>query len=86
MSEAANRAALGRARVLDIGFGAGRSSVALAQRGVLVDGVDTGERMLELARRSAVSAGVAHRISIAIGDDHALSLPDRSFDLVIAWA
>ena len=72
------------ARVLDIGFGAGRSSVALAQRGFLVDGVDTGERMLELARRSSAAAGLADRISLAIGDAHALGFPDRSFDLVIA--
>ncbi len=72
------------ARVLEIGFGAGRSTVALARRGLDVTGVDTGERMLELATRSVASAGVAGRVSLGLGDAHALDFPDRSFDLVLA--
>jgi ubiquinone/menaquinone biosynthesis C-methylase UbiE len=72
------------AHVLDIGFGAGRSAVALAQRGLLVTGVDTGERMLELGTRAAVSAGLEDRISLSLGDAEALAFPDSSFALVIA--
>jgi ubiquinone/menaquinone biosynthesis C-methylase UbiE len=72
------------ARVLEIGFGAGRGTLALAERGLVVTGVDTSERMLEIATRAATSAGLTDRISLSLGDAHSLGFADRSFDLVLA--
>jgi hypothetical protein len=47
------------ARVLEVGFGAGRAAIALAQRGLRVTGIDTHEAMVELrllGRRPACPA------------------------------
>jgi SAM-dependent methyltransferase len=46
------------ASILDVGCGTGRHSVALAQRGFAVTGIDLSEPMLEKARNRAVAAGV----------------------------
>jgi ubiquinone/menaquinone biosynthesis C-methylase UbiE len=68
------------ARVLEIGFGAGRAAVALAQRGLLVTGIE----MLGLARERAARFGLAARIELGLGDAHALDVEDGAFDLVLA--
>lgn len=72
------------ARVLEIGFGAGRTAVALAELGLLVTGFDTGERMLELAQERVASSGLGHRIKLGLGDAHEIEASDREFDLVLA--
>jgi SAM-dependent methyltransferase len=70
--------------VLEIGFGAGRTAIALAQRGLRVTGVDTGERMLEVATQNVVRAGLSGSIELGIGDAERLDAADGSFDLVLA--
>jgi ubiquinone/menaquinone biosynthesis C-methylase UbiE len=72
------------ARVLEVGFGAGRTAIALAQRGLLVTGIDTGERMLELATRRVARYALTRRIQLGLGDAHALEAPDGTYDLVLA--
>jgi ubiquinone/menaquinone biosynthesis C-methylase UbiE len=71
-------------RVLEIGFGAGRTAIALGERGLRVTGVDTAERMLEVASQRVARAGLAGRIDLAVGDAEELSAADASFDLVLA--
>jgi ubiquinone/menaquinone biosynthesis C-methylase UbiE len=71
-------------KVLEIGFGAGRTAIALAERGLRVTGVDTGERMLEVATQGAAHAGLAASIDLGIGDAEQLEAADSSFDLVLA--
>jgi SAM-dependent methyltransferase len=46
------------ASILDLGCGTGRHSVALAQQGFAVTGVDLSEHMLEKARMRAIAANV----------------------------
>jgi SAM-dependent methyltransferase len=70
------------ARVADIGAGAGRVSVALAERGYDVVSVDAAENMLELTKARAERHGVA--LEVLRGDASALPLPDAGADAVVA--
>jgi ubiquinone/menaquinone biosynthesis C-methylase UbiE len=72
------------ARVLEVGFGAGRTAIALAQRGLLVTGIDTGERMLELAMQRVSRHGLTKRIQLTLGDAQALEAGDGTYDVVLA--
>jgi len=72
------------AQVLEIGCGAGATVIPLAQRGYMVDAVDTVEEMLQLTREAAVQAGVSQRVRTKSEDAHQLSFPDNSFSLAIA--
>ncbi len=64
--------------VLDIGCGAGRTTIALRRMGYRVLGVDLMPNMVEAARAQAAAAGadVEFRVMNAVR----LDLPDRSFD------
>lgn len=71
----------GAARVLDAGCGSGRLTVALAEAGAEVTGVDTNARQLEQARGRARDADVA--LTLLDADlDAPLPFADASFDAV----
>jgi ubiquinone/menaquinone biosynthesis C-methylase UbiE len=72
------------AHVLEIGFGAGRTAVALAQRGLRVTGIDPYEAMVRRSSERVARFGFADRIELRQGDVHALEYADSAFDLVIA--
>ena len=67
------------ARVLDLGCGAGRTAVALAEMGLDVVGIDTSASMVEAAREQARLAGVS--VSFQVMDAMVLDFPDASFDV-----
>jgi SAM-dependent methyltransferase len=69
------------ARILDVGCGTGRHSVALAQRGYQVTGVDLSREMLGVARRRADSASVAVEW---IHADAAAFVKPEAFDAAIS--
>lgn len=71
-------------RVLEIGCGAGFMAIALAQRGLSVQAIDSTEAMLEQAQRNAQESGGVESLSLSMGDVSALAFEDASFDLVIA--
>lgn len=83
MAHAARLAGWGPLDILDIGCGAGRNALPLAQAGHRVTGVDRAPNMLEAAREGATRAGVADRCRFLAGDMDALGVAS-SFDLVIA--
>jgi len=69
--------------VLEIGCGAGLTSIALAQFGYTVQAVDSVEAMISNTRKHAEEAGVSDRIITSIRDVHDLKFPDNSFDLIL---
>jgi ubiquinone/menaquinone biosynthesis C-methylase UbiE len=72
------------ARILEVGCGAGLTSIALAQSRYTVDALDPTGAMLQLTRNNAVEQGVQDRIRLLCGDVHALPFEPKTFDLVIA--
>ena len=72
------------ARLLEVGCGAGLVAVELARRGYIVEAVDTSPAMVDLARGHAAAAGVTDRLTVRIGDAHALPGETGSYTLVLA--
>lgn len=71
-------------KVLEIGCGAGRCTVALAQRGYLIHAMDSVEGMLNSTQEHAIEAGVSSSVTTSLGDAQNLPFPDGSFGLVLA--
>lgn len=66
-------------RILDLACGGGRHSLAMAQHGAIVTGIDIGPAAIDLARRRARRAGVA--VEFLLGDVRELRF-DAAFDAV----
>ena len=73
-------------RVLEIGFGHGRTIAALAARVPrgLVAGVDPSEAMLAMASRRSRAAVRAGRVDLRLGRAEEIPFPDASFDAAYA--
>jgi SAM-dependent methyltransferase len=54
--------------VVELAVGTGRVAVPIAEAGVRVIGVDASPGMLEVARETAVAAGVEHLLDLRVGD------------------
>jgi len=72
------------ARVLEVGCGAGHTTIELARRGYAVFGVDTLREMIALTRHSATEGKMGEKVFLSIGDVCSLHFADRAFDLTIA--
>lgn len=70
--------------ILEVGCGAGRTTVALAQRRYRVEAVDSVSAMIDLTRQLTVRAGVAHRVRTSVGDVQQLAFLDNRFRAVLA--
>jgi SAM-dependent methyltransferase len=71
-------------QVLEIGCGAGACTVALAQRGYIVEAIDSVANMLDCTRQRATDAGLSASVSTGLGDAHSLAFPKNNFGLVLA--
>ncbi|MCC7007889.1 MAG: class I SAM-dependent methyltransferase [Acidobacteria bacterium] len=69
---------------IDIGCGAARNAVPLAELGWQVLGLDWSRPMLEAAADRVAEHGVADRVRLALSPMDALEAPDASFDLIVA--
>lgn len=70
----------GSGRVLDVGGGAGRYAVWLAERGYDVTMVDLSGRQVEIAREKVAEHGVADRVAVQQGDVRDLPFDAETFD------
>jgi SAM-dependent methyltransferase len=66
-------------RVLEVGCGSGVFLRAAADRGAAVTGIDSSERLVELARARAPD------VEVSVGDLQALPYADGSFDVVAGF-
>jgi ubiquinone/menaquinone biosynthesis C-methylase UbiE len=71
-------------RALEVGCGAGLTSIALARQGYFVEAVDSTVEMVDLTRAEARRAGVSARLKASVGDAVHLEFPDAAFRLVMA--
>jgi ubiquinone/menaquinone biosynthesis C-methylase UbiE len=80
------RAELGRGGVcaLDVGCGAARNTIPLAQMGWSVLGVDLSQPMIEAATARVDREGVRDRIRLTLGPMDVLPAANRSIDLIVA--
>jgi SAM-dependent methyltransferase len=71
-------------KVLDVGCGVGRSSLALAQAypNTTVRGIDLDVTSVEEARRAAAAAGLADRVTFAVADAAGFIDDEERYDLV----
>jgi SAM-dependent methyltransferase len=72
----------GTGAAVDLGCGTGVVSLALAERGFRVTGIDHSPEMLELARRKAMAAGLGKRVELREGDVLDPGVAPGSADLV----
>ncbi|BCB77573.1 class I SAM-dependent methyltransferase [Phytohabitans flavus] len=72
------------ARIADLGFGEGWSTIALARAypGAYVDGYDTDQASVAAAQRHAAEAGVGDRVTFQVADASGLAGP---YDLVFVF-
>ncbi len=73
-----------RAHVIDLGCGAGRNAVPLAEMGWHVLGLDLSWPMLVAAAGRARAAGVTDRLRLALAPMDRLPVQDCSMDFIIA--
>ena len=66
--------------ILDVGCGAGRHSIELAQRGYTVVGIDPSATMIDAAKERASEAGVSPDFQKVAGEDF---ITDKTFDAAI---
>ncbi len=69
---------------LDLGCGAGRNALPLAQLGFEVIGFDNSLAMLQAARERSVEVPPGNRLRLALAEMDRLPLPGRSCDFVVA--
>ena len=71
-------------RILEVGCGAGLTTLEFGRRGYRIDAIDSVPAMIELTRRHASQSGIADSVRAEVGDVHSLNFQDKSFDLIVA--
>ncbi|MDQ2906665.1 MAG: bifunctional 2-polyprenyl-6-hydroxyphenol methylase/3-demethylubiquinol 3-O-methyltransferase UbiG [Ktedonobacteraceae bacterium] len=79
------KGALQQQEILEVGCGGGLICERLAQRGVVMFGIDPARRALDLARDHALQSGLGHTIYYQQGAAEALPYADGSFSTIICF-
>ncbi len=74
------------ARILEIGCGTGESTLALAEQGAIVTGIDVDEAALKVGRERLRVYGLGADLRLGNAANAAAELPGRTFDMVIFFA
>lgn len=69
--------------VVELGCGTGRMSIALAQEGIEVFGVDFSAEKLAIAKQKADDLGLSHRIKWVEASTTNFQIPGKTFPLII---
>jgi ubiquinone/menaquinone biosynthesis C-methylase UbiE len=72
--------------ILDLGTGPGYLPIEIVKRNKLIrcDGIDLSRRLIRLARKNAVKAGVADRLRFEVGNAAKLKFDDGSYDMILS--
>jgi SAM-dependent methyltransferase len=70
-------------RCLDVGCGPGIATLALAQRGFVVNAIDLIKAQLDRTQERAAEAHLRERVVTSVGDIHDLDFSDGVFDLIL---
>ena len=73
-----------RSRILEVGCGAGLTTIELVRRGYVVDAIDSSERMVERALQGVIESGVEDHVNVFLGDVNSLAFENDVFALVLA--
>ena len=71
-------------RILEVGCGAGLTTIELARRGYVVDAIDSSEVMVERSVRGVTESEVGDRVRVFRGNVNSLALEDNVYALVLA--
>ena len=71
-------------KILEIGCGAGHTTVDVAKRGYKIEAMDIVPAMIELTQKHLEESGLSSSASVSIGDAHSLRFSDHSFDCILA--
>ena len=71
------------ARVVDIGCGTGRTTIALAEIGLQVSGIDISKNMIRVAGRHSKFAKLEKEIDLHVMDVMSMAFSDSSFDFAL---
>lgn len=74
----------GSGKALDLGAGAGRDTIALANAGFDVTAVDLSARGMERVQQRATKAGVADRVKTQVADVREFDFGDEKYDAIVA--
>ena len=74
----------GTGPALDLGAGAGRDTIALANAGYDVTAVDLSQRGLERVSQRAAVAEVAHRVQTCVADVREVEMPASKYAAIVA--
>ncbi len=73
-----------QSQILEVGCGAGLTTLALARRGFYVQAVDNAPAMIRLTQQHARESGFENRIIANVGNAYHLNILNDQFDLVLA--
>jgi len=73
-------------RILDLGTGPGYLLIEIAKRvhNFQIDGIDPILKLIKIARKNAIRAGVGDRIHFEVGDANKLRFKENSYDMIVS--